>query len=52
MKKEEWNEGLNNIDSDLVEKYVEEKDLESLDRALREMTAELKKLAETGDSDV
>ena len=26
MKKEEWNEGLNNIDSDLVEKYVEEKD--------------------------
>ena len=33
-------------------KYVEEKDLESLDRALREMTAELKKLAETGDSDV
>ena len=26
MKKEEWNEGLNNIDSDIVEKYVEEKD--------------------------
>ena len=33
-------------------KYVEEKDLELLDRALREMTAELKKIAEAGDSDV
>lgn len=26
MKKEEWNEGLNHIDPDLVEKYVEQKD--------------------------
>lgn len=26
MKKNEWNEGLNQIDSDLVEKYVEQKD--------------------------
>ena len=33
-------------------KYVEEKDLENLDRALREMSVELKKIAETGESDV
>ncbi len=33
-------------------KYVEEKDLAALDQALREMTAELKKIAETGESDV
>ena len=33
-------------------KYVEEQDLESLDRALRDMTAELKKIAEAGESDV
>ncbi len=33
-------------------KYVEEKELASLDQALREMTAELKKIAETGESDV
>ncbi len=33
-------------------KYTEEKDLEDLDRALRDMTAELKKIAEAGDSDV
>ena len=26
MKKKEWNEGLNHIDPDLVEKYVEQKD--------------------------
>jgi hypothetical protein len=26
MKKEEWNEGLNHLDPDLVEKYVEQKD--------------------------
>ncbi|MBQ3507184.1 MAG: hypothetical protein IJA91_01430, partial [Clostridia bacterium] len=26
MKKEEWNEGLNHLDSDLVEQYVEKKD--------------------------
>ena len=26
MKKKEWNEGLNHLDSDLVEKYVEQKD--------------------------
>ena len=33
-------------------KYVEESDLESLDRALRDMTVELKKIAEAGESDV
>lgn len=33
-------------------KYVEEADLESLDRALRDMTVELKKIAEAGESDV
>lgn len=26
MKKEEWNEGLNNLDADLIEEYVDEKD--------------------------
>ena len=26
MKKKEWNEGLNHLDTDLVEKYVEQKD--------------------------
>ena len=26
MKKKEWNEGLNHLDPDLVEKYVEQKD--------------------------
>ncbi len=33
-------------------KYVAESDIDSLDVLLREMTAELKKIAETGDSDV
>ena len=27
MKKKEWNEGLNHLDPDLVEKYVEQKDM-------------------------
>ena len=26
MKKKEWNEGLDRLDADLVEKYVEQKD--------------------------
>ena len=26
MKKEEWNEGLNHLDSDLVEEYVRKKE--------------------------
>ena len=30
MKKKEWNEGLNHLDPDLVEKYVEQKDRSSL----------------------
>lgn len=33
-------------------KYTEENELESLDRVLREMTAELKKIAEAGDDNV
>ena len=33
-------------------KYTEENELESLDRILREMTAELKKIAEAGDDNV
>ena len=26
MRKEEWNEGLDHMDADLIEKYVEQKD--------------------------
>ncbi len=37
MKKEEWNEGLNNIDSDLVEKYVEQKDRAVIKKKRRTM---------------
>ena len=26
MKKQEWNEGMNHLDPDVIEKYIEQKD--------------------------
>ena len=26
MKKQEWNEGMNHLDPDIIEKYIEQKD--------------------------